>query len=144
MSKKLVIVESPGKIKKISEYLGNDYIVKASCGHCQDLDPKTLSIEIENNYNPIYIIIQGKEKIVNELKKLSKSCETTILASDEDREGEAIASSLATILKLKNPQRIVFHEITKKSIQEAITKPKEINYNMVNAQQARRLLDRLV
>jgi DNA topoisomerase-1 len=144
MSKTLVIVESPGKIKKIGEILGSNYIIKASFGHCLDLDPKTLSIEIDNNYNPIYKTVEGKQQLVNDLKALTKSCNEVILASDEDREGEAIASSLATILKLKNPKRIVFHEITKKAILEAIANPKEINYDMVYAQQARRLLDRLV
>jgi DNA topoisomerase-1 len=144
MSKKLVIVESPGKIKKISSYLGDDYIVKASFGHCIDLDPKTLSIDVDNNYAPLYITISGKEKILKELKDLAKECSTVILAADEDREGEAIASSLATALKLKDPQRIVFHEITKKAITEAVNNPREINYNMVYAQQTRRLLDRLV
>lgn len=143
MSNKLVIVESPGKIKKITEYLGPGYIVKASFGHCMDLDKKTLSIDVENNFNPIYVISEDKKKIVKELKLLSKNCEV-ILAADEDREGEAIAHSLRNILDLKNPKRIVFHEITKKAINEAVQNPREIDMNMVYAQQARRLLDRLV
>lgn len=144
MSKILVIVESPGKIKKIGEILGSNYIIKASFGHCQDLDSKTLSIEIDNNYNPIYKIIDSKQNIVKDLRSLVKSSSEVILASDEDREGEAIAYSLATLLGLKNPKRIVFHEITKKAIMEAINNPKQIDMNMVYAQQARRLLDRLV
>ena len=144
MSKILVIVESPGKIKKIGEILGPNYIIKASFGHCQDLDSKTLSIEIDNNYNPIYKIIDNKQNIVKELRLLAKSSTEVILASDEDREGEAIAYSLASLLGLKNPKRIVFHEITKKAILEAISNPKQIDMNMVYAQQARRLLDRLV
>ena len=115
MSKILVIVESPGKIKKISEYLGSNYIVKASFGHCQDLDPSNLSIDIDNNYQPNYIIIDGKHKVVSELKTLKKSCSEVILASDEDREGEAIAFSLASLLKLKDPKRIVFHDYIKSS-----------------------------
>jgi DNA topoisomerase-1 len=143
MVNKLVIVESPGKIKKITEYLGEGYIVKASFGHCMDLDKKTLSIDVENNFNPIYVISEDKRKIVKELISLAKNCEV-ILASDEDREGEAIAYSLGNILNLKNPKRIVFHEITKKAIKEAIENPREIDMNMVYAQQARRLLDRLV
>jgi DNA topoisomerase-1 len=144
MSKKtLVIVESPGKIKKITEYLGEGYIVKASFGHCMDLDKKTLSIEVENNFNPIYVICEDKLKVVKELKSFAKNSEV-ILASDEDREGEAIAYSLSNLLNLKKPKRIVFHEITKKAIKEAVENPREIDINMVYAQQARRLLDRLV
>ena len=143
MVNKLVIVESPGKIKKITEYLGEGYIVKASYGHCMDLDKKTLSIDVENNFNPIYVISEDKKKLVKELKTLTKNCEV-ILASDEDREGEAIAYSLSNILNLRNPKRIVFHEITKKAIKNAVENPREIDMNMVYAQQARRLLDRLV
>lgn len=143
MLNKLVIVESPGKIKKITEYLGAGYIVKASFGHCMDLDKKNLSIEVENNFNPIYVILDDKIKVVKELKSIAKDCEV-IIATDEDREGEAIAYSLKNILKLKNPKRIVFHEITKKAINEAVQNPREIDMNMVYAQQARRLLDRLV
>ncbi len=144
MSKILVIVESPGKIKKISEILGPNYIIKASFGHCQDLDSKTLSIDVDNNYNPIYKIIDSKQNIVKDLRSLVKSSSEVILASDEDREGEAIAYSLASLLGLKNPKRIVFHEITKKALTESINNPKQINMKMVHAQQARRLLDRLV
>jgi len=144
MSKHLVIVESAGKIKKISEYLGSNYIVKASYGHCMDLDPNNLSIDIENNYEPTYIISKDKHKIVNDLKETSKKCESVILASDNDREGEAIAWTLSKLLKLKNPSRIIFTEITKKSIDNAINNPTQINMNIVHAQQTRRLLDRLV
>jgi DNA topoisomerase-1 len=144
MSKILVIVESPGKIKKINEYLGNDYIVKASFGHVQDLDKKTLSIEVEKNFNPLYKVSDDKKKVVKELRELASSCKDVILASDEDREGEAIAGSLRTVLKLTDPKRIVFHEITKKAITDAIKNPRIINEDLVNAQQARRLLDRLM
>ena len=144
MSKILVIVESPGKIKKIGQYLGSDYIVKASFGHVQDLDKSTLSIDIENNFTPYYIISPDKKKVVNELKHLAKECSDIILAADGDREGEAIAYSLASVLKLKNPKRIIFHEITKQALTKAVKNPITINYNMVHAQQARRLLDRLV
>ena len=143
-SKILVIVESPGKIKKIQDYLGKNYIVKASCGHIRDLDKKTLSIEIENNFNPLYVINSDKIKIINEIKKLKKECSDIILATDGDREGEAIAHSLVCILNLHQPKRIIFNEITKGAILKAISNPIDINYNMVYAQQTRRLLDRLV
>jgi DNA topoisomerase-1 len=144
MPKHLVIVESAGKIKKIGEYLGSDYIVKASFGHCMDLDPHNLSIDVENNYKPTYIISKDKHKVVNELKDVAKKCDSVILAADNDREGEAIAWSLANLLDLKNPPRIIFTEITKKAIEQAIKNPIQINMDMVHAQQARRLLDRLV
>jgi len=144
MSKILVIVESPGKIKKINEYLGNDYIVKASFGHVQDLDKKTLSIDVDNNFTPFYIISPDKSKVVKELKDLASKCQEVILASDEDREGEAIAGSLKSVLKLKDPKRIVFHEITKKAITDAVGNPRLIDQNLVDAQCARRLLDRLM
>jgi DNA topoisomerase-1 len=142
--KTLIIVESPGKIKKISEILGSNYIVKASFGHIMDLDKKTLSIDVNNNFEPYYVTNPDKLKVVKELKSLTKECKEVIIASDEDREGEMIAHSLAVTLGLKNPKRIVFHEITKNAIMNAISSPKTINNNMVNAQQARRLLDRLV
>ena len=144
MSKTLVIVESPGKIKKIGQYLGPDYIVKASFGHVQDLDKNTLSIEVENNFNPLYKVTPDKVKVVKELKSLAKQCSDIILASDGDREGEAIANSLASVLNIKNPKRIIFNEITKNALLKAIQNPININYNMVNAQQTRRILDRLV
>ncbi|ULY68597.1 putative DNA topoisomerase IA [Chlorella virus XW01] len=140
----LVIVESPGKIKKIESYLGDNYIVKASYGHFLDLDPENMSIEIENNFKPNYIISKGKNNVVNDLRKIASECDDVIIASDEDREGEKIAADLATILKLNNPKRIVFHEITKKAINEAVNNPRTINYYMVEAQQARRILDRLM
>ncbi len=148
MSKILVIVESPGKIKKIEEYLNSlkngKYIVKASFGHCRDLNSKELSIDVDNNFEPFYNIIPGKEKVVRELRSLMKDCSKVVLAADEDREGEMIAASLKDLLKLKEYDRIVFHEITKDAIKNAIENPKKINYDMVYAQQARRLLDRLV
>jgi DNA topoisomerase-1 len=144
MSKTLVIVESPGKISKISQYLGTDYIVKASFGHVQDLDKSTLSIDVENNFKPFYKVSPDKTKVVKELRTLAKDCTDIILAADGDREGEAIAYSLASVLELKNPKRIIFHEITKAAIIKAVENPTTINYNMVHAQQARRLLDRLV
>jgi DNA topoisomerase-1 len=144
MTKTLVIVESPGKIIKIGQYLGPDYIVKASYGHVQDLDKSTLSIDVENNFAPLYSISPDKTKVVKELRALAKECDDVILAADGDREGEAIAFSLASVLKLKNPKRIIFHEITKPALFKAVQNPTVINDNMVHAQQARRLLDRLV
>ena len=144
MSKTLVIVESPGKISKISQYLGDNYIVKASYGHVQDLDKSTLSIDVENNFKPLYKVSTDKLKVVKELRSISEDCKEVILASDGDREGEAIAYSLASVLKLHNPKRIIFNEITKQAITKAILNPTIINENMVNAQQTRRLLDRLV
>lgn len=144
MSKTLVIVESPGKISKIGQILGPNYIVKASIGHIQDLDKTTLSIDVDNNFKPLYVTCSDKIKVVKELKSLAKDSTNIILATDGDREGEAIAYSLASVLKIENPKRIVFHEITKNAILKALEKPTTINYNMVYAQQARRILDRLV
>ena len=140
----LIIVESPGKIDKIKEYLGSGYIVKASFGHIRDLDKNKISIDIENNFLPKYTINSDKTKIVKELKNLSKECKDTILASDGDREGEAIAYSLSLVLKLKNPKRVIFNEITENIIKTAIDNPIKINYDIVYAQQTRRILDRLI
>jgi DNA topoisomerase-1 len=142
----LVIVESAGKIKKISQILGDKYIVKASYGHIQDLDKKTLSIDIENNFKPLYIVPDDKLKIVKELKNIASKCEDIIIASDGDREGEAIAFSLANVLKLdcNKCKRIIFNEITKTAITNAIQNPIKINMNMVHSQQTRRILDRIV
>lgn len=144
MSKTLVIVESPGKIAKIGQFLGPNYIVKASFGHVMDLDKETLSIDVENNFKPLYKVTSDKSKVVKELKSLAKDCSDVLLAADGDREGEAIAHSLASVLSLKNPKRIIFNEITKNALTNAVKNPITINDNMVNAQQARRLLDRLV
>jgi DNA topoisomerase I len=144
MNKILFIVESPGKIKKISSILGNDYIVKASIGHIRNLDRKDLGFDVNNNFKPEYKICSDKRKVVSELKKLCKSCKKVILAADEDREGEAIAASLAEELKIKNPVRIVFNEITKTGILNALKKPRKIDQDMVDAQKARMILDKLV
>jgi DNA topoisomerase-1 len=138
----LVIVESPGKIKKIQSYLGSEYIVKASFGHLMDLDKKSLSIDVNDNFKPNYVITN--HKVVKDLIITASKCKNVILATDEDREGEAIAWFLKRVLKLDNPDRIVFNNITKDAILKAIKNPKKINNNMVDAQQARRLLDRLV
>lgn len=146
MAKNLVIVESPAKAKTIEKFLGKDYKVASSFGHIADLPSKELGVNVEGDFLPKYIISSDKKKLVTELKSLVKKAETVWLASDEDREGEAIAWHLAQTLKLKeeNTKRIVFHEITKNAILKAIDNPRQIDYNLVNAQQARRVLDRLV
>ncbi|MGQ1891750.1 type I DNA topoisomerase [Thermophagus sp. OGC60D27] len=142
----LVIVESPAKAKTIEKFLGKNYLVKSSFGHIRDLAKKDFGIDISNNYTPQYVISEDKKQIVNELKKLAEKAETVWLASDEDREGEAIAWHLSEVLKLSSDKtrRIVFHEITKEAILRAIESPRNIDQNLVNAQQARRVLDRLV
>jgi len=146
MSKNLVIVESPAKAKTIEKFLGSDYHVMSSFGHIRDLAEKGIGIDFENNYEPQYVVSTDKKKLVSELKKASKEAETVWLASDEDREGEAIAWHLYEELKLKkdNTRRIVFHEITKDAILHAIETPRDIDVNLVDAQQARRVLDRIV
>ena len=146
MQKNLVIVESPAKAKTIEKFLGKDYKVMSSYGHIRDLKTKEFSIDLENNYAPQYVIPDGKKKLVSELKAEAKKAETVWLASDEDREGEAISWHLYEVLKLKpeSTKRIVFHEITKSAILHAIETPRTIDYNLVNAQQARRVLDRIV
>lgn len=146
MSKNLVIVESPAKAKTIEGYLGKDFIVKSSYGHVRDLPKNDVAIDIEKGFNPVYIVSPDKEEVIRELKKLAAKADDVWLATDEDREGEAISWHLAEALGLdvKQTKRIVFHEITKKAIQEAIAKPRTIDVDLVNAQQARRVLDRLV
>lgn len=145
MAKNLVIVESPAKAKTIEKYLGRDFVVKSSFGHIRDLPKKGMSIDIEKDFAPTYEISPEKKKTVAELKKALKGAEVW-LASDEDREGEAIAWHLCEALKLnpKNTKRIVFHEITKPAIEHAIQNPRTVDMNLVDAQQARRILDRLV
>lgn len=146
MENNLVIVESPAKAKTIKKFLGDDFVVKSSFGHIRDLSKKNLGIDIEKGFVPEYEIPADKKKIVAELKKAASQVQTVWLASDEDREGEAISWHLSEVLKLKKSEtrRIVFHEITKEAIQNAIKNPREIDINLVNAQQARRVLDRLV
>ena len=146
MAKNLVIVESPAKAKTIEKFLGKEFKVASSFGHIADLPSKELGVDVEGDFLPKYIVSSDKKKVVSELKSLAKKADTVWLASDEDREGEAIAWHLANTLKLKeaNTKRIVFHEITKNAILKAIDTPREIDYNLVNAQQARRVLDRLV
>ena len=149
MSKNLVIVESPAKAKTIEKYLGADYHVLSSQGHIRDIEgagKNNIGIDFDHNYRPNYVISPQKEHIINELSKEVKKADVVWLASDEDREGEAIAWHLQEVLNLKKKttHRIVFHEITKAAIQQAILEPRDIDYNLVNAQQARRVLDRIV
>ena len=146
MSKNLVIVESPAKAKTIEGFLGKGFTVKSSFGHIRDLPGKNISIDIENNFEPQYVISDDKKKVVAELKKLAKAADIVWLATDEDREGEAISWHLeeALDLKKKETKRIVFSEITKSAITQAIENPRKVNRNLVDAQQARRVLDRLV
>ncbi len=145
---KLVIVESPAKARTISNFLGKDFKVESSYGHVRDLPKSTLAIDVEKNFEPHYIIPRKAQKTVKHLKELAEKSDEVILATDEDREGEAIAWHLAEALGLekrgnvKNAQRIVFHEITKNAIENAFKNPRQIDINLVNAQQARRVLDR--
>ena len=153
MAKNLVIVESPAKAKTINKYLGKDFIVKASIGHIKDLPSKGLGVDVQNDFEPEYEIIPDSKKrnnkrIVADLKKTAKEVETIYLAADPDREGEAICQHLAEEIVPKKPAtpafRVMFNEITKRAVQEAFEHPKQIDANMVDAQQARRVLDRLV
>ncbi|MBU0897592.1 type I DNA topoisomerase [Patescibacteria group bacterium] len=143
---KLIIVESPTKAKTIAKFLGSDFIIESSFGHVRDLPTSTMGIDLENNFQPKYIIPAKASKNVSKLKALAKKAEEIILATDEDREGEAIAWHLAEVLKLKakEAKRIVFHEITKDAIIKALANPRQLDFKQVDAQQARRILDRLV
>src|SRR6059058_5598780 len=153
MVKNLVVVESPAKAKTINKYLGKDFIVKASIGHIKDLPSKGLGVDVQNNFQPEYEIIPDSKKrnnkrIVADLKKTAKEVEAIYLAADPDREGEAICQHLAEEIVPKKPvkpvYRVMFNEITKNAIQDAFKDPKQVNKNLVDAQQARRVLDRLV
>ncbi|MBL7726926.1 MAG: type I DNA topoisomerase, partial [Dinghuibacter sp.] len=146
MAKNLLIVESPAKAKTIEKILGSDFEVKSCYGHIRDLEKDEMGIDVKNNYQPRYIVPDEKEKVVRELKKLAKSSGEVWLATDEDREGEAISWHLCEVLGLdpQNTKRIVFHEITKPAIQKAVANPRFLDMNLVNAQQARRILDRIV
>lgn len=146
MSTNLVIVESPAKAKTIAKFLGKDFTVKSSFGHIRDLPKKGMSVDIANNFTPVYEVSSDKKKVVSELKKAAKEATTVWLASDEDREGEAIAWHLAEVLKLdtSKTKRIVFHEITEPAIKAAVQNPRTIDIALVDAQQARRILDRIV
>ncbi len=146
MPKNLVIVESPAKSKTIKKYLGSEYEVVASMGHIVDLPKKNMGIDVTKKFQPLYEVSPDKKRTVASLKKLAKSVEQVWIATDEDREGEAIGRHVANQLKLdiKTTPRIVFHEITKTAIQNAIKNPRTIDMDLVDAQQARRILDRLV
>ena len=145
MSKNLVIVESPAKAKTIEGYLGKDFIVRSSYGHVRDLPDKGMGVDVKDNFKPTYEVSADKTKVINELKKLAKTVDDVWLATDDDREGESISWHLKEALGLAvDTKRIVFREITKKAIQSAILNPRTIDYDLVNAQQARRVLDRLV
>ena len=146
MQNNLVIVESPAKAKTIEKFLGSGYKVLSSYGHIRDLKQKAFSIDIENNFKPIYEIPEDKKSVVSTLKAEAKKADMVWLASDEDREGEAISWHLFEVLELDpaKTKRIVFHEITKTAILKAIEHPRDINVDLVNAQQARRVLDRIV
>src|SRR5574344_768681 len=144
--KNLVIVESPAKAKTIEKYLGRNYKVVASVGHIRDLKKSSMSIDFDNNYEPLYINIRGKGPLINDLKKEAKKAKKVYLASDPDREGEAISWHLAHILNLDetDKNRVVFNEITKDAVKNAFVEPRQIDMNLVDAQQARRVLDRIV
>ncbi|HMP30068.1 MAG TPA: toprim domain-containing protein, partial [Saprospiraceae bacterium] len=144
MSKKLLIVESPAKAKTIQKYLGNDFEVKSSYGHIRDLDKGTQAVDIENGFEPKYIVPIEKRKLVKELRDATAKVSEVWLATDEDREGEAISWHLTEVLKPKVPvKRLVFHEITREAIQEALQNTRDIDTGMVRAQETRRILDRL-
>jgi DNA topoisomerase-1 len=146
MPKNLVIVESPAKAKTIEKFLGKDFTVASSFGHIADLPSKELGVNVDKDFKPKYLVSKDKREVVKKLKELASKAEMVWLASDEDREGEAIAWHLAENLNLdKNKtKRIVFHEITKSAIDKAIANPRDIDYHLVDAQQARRVLDRIV
>ena len=146
MAKNLVIVESPAKAKTIESYLGKDFTVSSSMGHVRDLPKGNGAIDVKNNFKPTYEVSPEKKDVISKLKKLAVDAEMVYLASDEDREGEAISWHLKEVLDLddKKTRRIVFTEITKKAILNAIENPRGIDIDLVNAQQARRVLDRLV
>lgn len=146
MSKNLIIVESPAKAKTINKFLGKDYVVTSCYGHIRDLPDSGLAIDVANNYEPDYVVNEDKKDVIKELKKLAKSAEEIFLATDEDREGEAISWHLCDVLKLnpKTAKRITYTEVTEKAIKQAVSNPRTINMDLVNAQQARRVLDRLV
>ena len=146
MSKNLIIVESPAKAKTINKFLGKDYVVTSCYGHIRDLPDSGLNIDIENGFEPNYVVSDEKKDVIKELKKLAKAADEIYLATDEDREGEAISWHLCDVLGLnpKKAKRITYTEITEKAVKAAVNNPRTINMDLVNAQQARRVLDRLV
>ena len=142
--KSLVIVESPTKAKTIQKFLGKNFLIKSSFGHVRDLPKRELGVDVEKNFEVKYVIPAKAKKVVSELKKDAKKVDNVILATDEDREGESISWHLMEALGLENPKRIVFHEITESAIKEALENPRSIDIKLVDAQQARRILDRIV
>jgi DNA topoisomerase-1 len=144
MPNRLIIVESPSKARTLGKFLGTGYTVKASMGHVRDLPKSKIGVDVENGFAPEYIVIKGKEKQIKELQDAAKKADSVLLAADPDREGEAIAWHLAQALKLKDPDRIVFHEITKSAVDAALAEPRKIDRDLVFAQEARRVIDRLV
>ncbi|MCX7908823.1 MAG: type I DNA topoisomerase [Ignavibacteria bacterium] len=145
-TKNLLVVESPAKAKTINKYLGKDYIVEASVGHIKDLNKHTLSVDIKNNFQPIYQILKDKKEIIQRLKSRAKDCKSVLIATDPDREGEAIAWHIAEEIRSENPEikRVLFNEITQKGIREGLQNPRELDENLYYSQQARRVLDRLI
>jgi DNA topoisomerase-1 len=140
----LIIVESPAKAKTLKRFLGDRFDVRASMGHVRDLPEKEMGVEVDDGFKPHYEVVESRRKTINELKAAAKGEREVILASDPDREGEAIAWHLAEVLKLRDPKRIEFHEITSDAVRRALESPREIDMRLVNAQQARRVVDRLV
>jgi DNA topoisomerase-1 len=140
----LIIVESPTKARTLGKFLGKDYEVKATMGHIKDLPKSKLGVDIENNFKPDFVEVEKRSATIKELKSLAKKANAIFIASDPDREGEAIAEHVFEIIQNKNAKRISFHEITKEAVEEAISNPREIDENLVDAQIARRVLDRLV
>src|SRR5579863_2222357 len=144
MAKNLVIVESPAKAKTIEKFLGSDFEVRASMGHIIDLPAKEMGVDTERDFEPRYVVIEKKGTLIKDLKAAAKRADVVYLAPDPDREGEFIAWSLKRELGLRQPQRAVFNEITQRAVRDAIARPRAIDENLLNAQQARRVLDRLV
>ena len=142
----LVIVESPSKAKTIGKYLGPDFVVKASMGHLRDLPKSTIGVDIANQFEPEYVPVENKEDLIDELRKAAQKAQTVYLATDPDREGEAISWHLKELLELpeEKTRRVTFNEITQRVVTESIANPRAIDYNLVDAQQARRVLDRIV
>src|SRR5215469_1985867 len=140
----LIIVESPAKAKTLKRFLGDRYDVRASMGHVRDLPEKEMGVEVDDGFKPHYEVVESRRKTINELRAAAKGEQEVILASDPDREGEAIAWHLAEVLKIRDPKRIEFHEITSDAVRKALEAPRGIDMRLVNAQQARRVVDRLV
>ena len=146
MGKSLIVVESPSKAKTINKYLGKEYIVEASVGHIKNLPKSKLGVDVENDYASTYVVIDGKEAVVAKLKKIAADAKNIYIATDPDREGEAIASDIAEELESENKNifRVLFHEITPSGVQEGMDHPHKVDTNLVESQRARRAMDRLV